>query len=124
MPIKPENAAKYPGGSIKSPEWLAIREQVRLRAHDLCEECGVVNGAIGVRHHGKFYTLADQGKHKPGDVVGLRVFDYVPMTVIRIVCTVAHVDNALVDHSLDNLRFWCQRCHLNHDRAMRKAAAS
>jgi hypothetical protein len=112
MPIKPENAAKYPGGSIKSPEWLAIREQVRLRAHDLCEECGVVNGAYGYRDETGAFHMVDQSA---GDLnKGL---------FLRIVCTVAHVDNALVDHSLDNLRFWCQRCHLNHDRAMRKAAA-
>lgn len=118
MPIKPERAALYPGGSIRSPEWLAIREQVRLRAHDLCEECGVVNGALGYRDSfGRFEQPAviSQVGAQPGDQYG-------GFKIIRIVCTVAHLDNDLVDHSLGNLRFWCQRCHLNHDRAMRKAA--
>ncbi|MCC6481354.1 MAG: hypothetical protein IT554_02965 [Sphingomonadaceae bacterium] len=37
------------------------------------------------------------------------------LRLIKIVCTVAHVDGKLEDHSDDNLRFWCQQCHLRHD---------
>ena len=37
------------------------------------------------------------------------------LRIVRIVCTVAHVDGRLEDHSDDNLAFWCQRCHLRHD---------
>jgi hypothetical protein len=116
MPIKAENMGLYPGGSIKSPEWIAIREQVRLRAHDMCEECGVVNGSTGVRVNGIFHAT----ETKNAKVGSMTAYG----KIIRIVCTVAHVDNQLVDHSLDNLRFWCQRCHLLHDRKMRKAAAN
>jgi len=32
-----------------------------------------------------------------------------------VVLTIAHRDNALVDHSDANLAAWCQRCHLTHD---------
>ncbi len=123
MPISPANMALYPGGSIRSPEWLAIREQVRERAGDKCEECGVANGAIGIRHQGVFHALSPDDKSKPGDVVGFRAFDYVPMKVFKIVCTVAHFDGQLVDHSLENLRFWCQRCHNRHDGPSRRANA-
>lgn len=124
MPIKPENAAKYPGGSIRSPEWLAIREAVRERAGDRCEECGARHLAYGYRRgDGYFDDLGlDRGAAE------LHYLEIVPMTTerqvgyfFRIVCTTAHVDNALVDHSLGNLRFWCQRCHLGHDQAMRRA---
>lgn len=43
MPISPENMAKYPGGSIRSPEWLAIRERILERAGNKCEQCGIEN---------------------------------------------------------------------------------
>lgn len=83
MPIRPENMAKYPGGSIRSPEWQAIRERIRTRAE---------GGAT--------------------------------LRIIRIVCTVAHVDGGLDDHSDDNLRFWCQRCHNRHDAKSRQEHAT
>lgn len=44
-----------------------------------------------------------------------------PAKVFRIVCTVAHFDGKLVDHSLANLRFWCQQCHNRHDALARAA---
>lgn len=136
MPIKRENAAKYPGGSIRSPEWLAIREAIRERAGDRCEECGVKNGAVGIRlPSGEFLELGPLWR--PGEVAAIE-FSLLPLStdmaqlamkgaamystkVVRIVCTTAHFDNDLVDHSLGNLRFWCQRCHLGHDQAMRRA---
>lgn len=111
MPISAANMALYPGGSIHSPEWLAIREQVRERAGDACEECGVGNGWFG-------YRLADGTFIRTVSVLdGLTA----PRKVIRIVCTVAHFDCKLVDHSLGNLRFWCQQCHNRHDVPARAA---
>jgi hypothetical protein len=104
MPIRPENAAKYPGGSIRSPEWLAIRERIRERAGDKCENCGVANHAWGQRLADGTFVMADQG--------------------IKIVCTVAHVDGKLDDHGDANLAFWCQRCHLRHDAAQHQANAA
>lgn len=124
MPIKRENAAKYPGGSIRSPEWLVIREAVRERAGDRCEECGVENGAIGLRLPDEDYKFCPTPDLQIGDLIDEERDDGRHMKVFRIVCTVAHVDNALVDHSLSNLRFWCQKCHLSHDSALRKAAKS
>lgn len=124
MPIRAENMALYPGGSIRSPEWLAIRERIRARAGDCCEECGVRNLAYGYRRgDGYFDDLGlDRG---PAE---LRYIEIVPMTTerqvgyfFRIVCTVAHIDGEFVDHSDDNLAFWCQRCHNRHDAPMRAA---
>lgn len=103
MPIKPENKAKYP------KDWKHIREQIRARAGDKCEWCGVENHAKGVRDvDGRFWSERDMEFH--------------PMTLapdarfIRIVCTVAHVhDRDPANCHPDNLAFLCQRCHNRHD---------
>lgn len=122
MPIRPENAAKYPGGSIRSPEWLAIRERIRARAGDCCEECGIANHLIGIRDGDAFHVTppGELGGRASVEVDGI----WVGGKVIQIVCTVAHRDGKLVDHSDANLAFWCQRCHLRHDAAQHQANAA
>ena len=132
MPIRPENMAKYPGGSIRSAEWNDIRERIRRRAGNCCEGCGVENHALGGRlRDGTFL------KARPTGTDGLRTTwpsegswdwcggdDPIQLRIIRIVCTVAHLDGKLTDHSDDNLRFWCQRCHNRHDAKSRQINAS
>jgi hypothetical protein len=132
MPISPENMALYPGGSIYSPEWQAIRERVRARAGNKCEECGVENHALGGRLRDGTFLKArptgDNGLHLTWPALGS--WDWcggdepVMLRIIRIVCTVAHLDSRLVDHSDDNLRFWCQRCHNRHDMKSRQENAT
>lgn len=130
MPIRPENMAKYPGGSIRSPEWLAIRERIQRRAGNCCEECGVANHALGGRRSdGTFRKAIPVGEKllrlewpAPGD--WSRCEGGATLRIIRIVCTVAHVDGGLDDHSDDNLRFWCQRCHNRHDAKSRQEHAT
>lgn len=118
MPVKPENLARYPGGSLRSPEWLAIRERIAGRAGWCCEECGVRHGAVGIRlDDGSFLELAG---YRPGDMVKVLVSGDAflaekSIKVIRIVCTVAHRDWGLDDHSDSNLPFWCQLHHNRHD---------
>jgi hypothetical protein len=97
MPISPDKMRFYPGGSIRSKEWLAIRERIRNRAGDGCEQCGVPNGEWVIRHPDETWEVSNSE------------------AAVKIVCTVAHLDNDLVDHSDENLRFWCQRCHNRHD---------
>lgn len=133
MPISPANMALYPGGSIKSPEWLAIRDRIQKRANNCCEGCGVANGEIGFRTlTGKFIKLVDLDVEYPNLMIGEKVgypdmvkgaIGRVESKVIMIVCTVAHVDQQLVDHSDENLRFWCQRCHNKHDAPSRQKNA-
>jgi hypothetical protein len=117
--------AYYPGGSILSPEWQAVRAFIRARAGDRCEQCGVRHLTYGVRMDGEF---TDLGLDKPDaqieydyaiGIAGLMsgrndVASLLP-PMIRIVCTVAHFDGGLSDHSASNLRFWCQQCHNRHD---------
>lgn len=87
MPIRPENKARYP------KEWKAISLAVRESAGDRCEgspdfpDCRALNGA----------------PH--------------PETGSKVVLTVAHLDHTPENCDRANLRAWCQRCHLNYDKA-------
>lgn len=68
--------------------WRAISLWVRRdRAKWKCEDCGAENG-------------------KPH-----------PITGSRVVLTVAHLDHQPENCAPDNLRAWCQRCHLRYDAA-------
>lgn len=133
MPISPDNMKLYPGGSIKSPQWLAIRAYVQARAGGRCEECGVRNLAYGVRMDGEF---TDLGTDKTDALIeyeyaigiatmfagdGADLSRIPPL--IRIVCTTAHMDRGLTDHSAANLKFLCQKCHNTHDAPSRAANA-
>lgn len=131
MPISAANMKLYPGGSIRSPEWQVIRERVRSRAGNRCEKCGVDNHALGGRlRSGKFLKAQPKGDNglrlvwpTPGEEWWCGEDEPIMLRIIKIVCTVAHVDNHLTDHSDDNLRFWCQQCHLRHDAKQHAASA-
>ena len=85
MPIKPENRARYPRN------WREITARVRERSGDRCEgspaypECRVANA------------------------------DTHPETGSLVVLTVGHLDHTPENCALENLRHWCQRCHLTYD---------
>lgn len=87
MPIKPENRALYPA------EWERISRAKREAAGWRCEgsprypECRAENG----------------NPH--------------PVTGSRVVLTVAHLDHDPANCADENLRAWCQRCHLTYDAA-------
>jgi len=87
MPIKPENKAKYP------KDWKRIVSDIRDRSGNKCEgspaypECRAENGA----------------PH--------------PITGSKVVLTTAHLNHIPEDCRLENLRHWCQRCHLKYDHA-------
>ena len=122
MPISAERMKLYPGGSIKSPEWQAIRDRIRARANNRCEQCAVENHILGGRSRdGTFYTAS--GASEPGEYGACSGCDD-PLRIIRIVCTVAHVDCDETNNADDNLRFWCQRCHNRHDSKHRQRNAA
>jgi 5-methylcytosine-specific restriction endonuclease McrA len=91
MPIKPENRHRYPA------HWREIRAVILDRAGHRCEgspaypDCRAVN-------------------HEPH-----------PVTGSKVVLTVAHLDHVPENCEPENLRAWCQRCHITYD-APRKAA--
>lgn len=92
MPIKPENRKLYAGGSPNSKEWKAIRADILERANHMCEgspdfpECRAVN------------------------------YEPHPVTGSKVILTIAHLDHNPSNNDHENLRCWCQKCHLNYDR--------
>lgn len=85
MPINRENKARYPDN------WPEISRLVRQQAGNRCEgspaypDCRAENG----RPH--------------------------PETGSMVVLTTAHLDHMPENCNLDNLKAWCQRCHLTYD---------
>lgn len=86
MPIKPENAKRYP------KEWPEISAQIRERAGNRCE------GSPG------FYEDCRAENGKPH-----------PVTGSIVVLTVAHLDHQPENCAEENLLAMCQRCHLTYD---------
>lgn len=117
MPIKAENRARYPA------EWPQIRARIQHRAGNRCEQCAVANWAIGGRAKDGRFLLAIPEEQllrlvwpKPGTRAWCRDgTDPQYLRIIRIVCTVAHLDHQPENCGDENLRFWCQRCHLVYD---------
>ena len=112
MPIKPENRARYP------KDWKAIVERVRERSGDKCEgspafpDCRLPNGAVGYRDGGQWVQLGESV-----DAAGLAIDAAVDdgFKPVKIVLTTAHLNHEPEDCRLENLRHWCQRCHLVYD---------
>jgi hypothetical protein len=113
----------------RGPRWRELQEQVRQRASDRCESCGLPNKAQGWR------------LGKPGDVerpfVTVEAFEAGDVTegqaraIIALKLQrsragkpehqtahhqVAHVDGNPHLNLLWNLKLWCSRCHTLHDR--------
>jgi 5-methylcytosine-specific restriction endonuclease McrA len=66
-------------------DWPDISRAIRERAGWRCENCGAANG-------------------EPH-----------PITGSRVVLTVGHLDHTPEHCQPENLRAWCQRCHLRYD---------
>lgn len=123
MPIKPENRNRYPA------DWKAIRARILDRAGNACEKCKAPNRTRIARGAGKdegTYMLdsadvfcADTGKH----LGQCRHSDYELARMVDVVLTIAHLDHVPENCADDNLRAWCQRCHLRYDNDHHRANA-
>jgi 5-methylcytosine-specific restriction endonuclease McrA len=126
VPIKPENAARYP------KDWPQIRARILARARNQCENCGVLNYELGGRVDGAWFPALPLGEKalrlewpKPGttaycgilvgEIGGEKKYVGGPARIVRIVLTIAHLDHTPENCSEDNLRALCQRCHLRYD---------
>ena len=117
MPIRPENKARYPSS------WKDISAEARARAGQRCEgspdfpNCRAPNRTLGYWRNDEFVpmprALRDAGAKK-GDLI--ECSDGSAIKIIEIVLTVAHLDHTPENCDPDNLRAWCQRCHLHYDR--------
>ena len=123
MPIKPENRHRYPA------DWPQIRERILARAGNACEKCKAPNRTRIARGAGKddgTYMLdtadvycADTGAH----LGQCRHSDYELARMVDVVLTIAHLDHVPENCVDDNLRAWCQRCHLRYDHDHHRANA-
>lgn len=97
MPITAENRALYPA------DWDEISQRIRFeRAGGRCE----CQGECGHDHDGRCAEIHGQ----PNTVTGSPV-----------VLTVGHVHHDPRRSADDELRAWCQRCHLAYDRPLHVA---
>lgn len=98
MPIRPENAIRYP------PEWKEISRRIRFeRAVGQCEcsgQCGLHRGRRCGERNGEPAKWANG----------------------KIVLTVAHLDHTPENCEDGNLLAMCQRCHLRYDRQHHKTS--
>lgn len=115
MPIKPENRNRYPA------DWKQIRARILARAGNCCERCKAPNLTIIARgegrHAGTYMTDdAEVIDAETGENLGqCRMSDYSVSRMVRVVLTIAHLDHTPENCADDNLRAWCQRCHLRYD---------
>ena len=107
MPIRESQKARYPDN------WPEIRERIKARAGNRCEGCGVENLIYGYRSGDTFIQVAT--------ATGTALRNASDHSIIRIVCTVAHLDHTPENCADDNLRFWCQKCHNGYDAKHRAA---
>lgn len=113
MPIKPENRARYP------ENWSEIREAILARAGNRCEQCKAPNRTLIARGAGD-----DDGAYRlesfevfsaeTGEYLGRRL-DFSVARMVKVVLTIAHLDHIPEHCEPENLRAWCQRCHLRYD---------
>jgi len=110
MPI---DYSKYPDN------WLnEIRPKALDRDHHRCRFCGLTNYLWIFRaEDGTPYEaimVHDEHEENGRDYFGT----VLPLDVkmIKVVLTIAHLDQDITNNEHDNLAALCQRCHLNHDR--------
>lgn len=101
------------------PDWHNISKAVRAAAGNKCEECGVSNGAIILRTKNAWRYICATEYHwiKAKQNSGYTHAGAIKsLGFTKIILTVAHVDHDKTNNELSNLKAWCQRCHLHHDR--------
>ena len=110
----------YPGGSIRSKEWKAIRSETLDRADHRCEFCRVDDRTRICRGEGEnigtFMTFeGDVFDDTTGDLLGQADMTSYAGRMVDIILTVAHIDHDPTNNAPDNRKALCQQCHLRHD---------
>lgn len=144
MPVSPERQRIYPGGSLRSPEWLSIRQQIIDRDGHACKTCRVPNGAVIRRGKGEnegqfLFCLYDSMTVTGHDPRSCATFDWMSIydeetgdyfdrgmepyfqggKKIKIVLTIAHLDHDPRNNHPGNLAALCQLHHNRLDAKMR-----
>ena len=113
MPIRPENRFFYP------IDWPQLSDAIRFqRAQGCCEQCGRPHGQL-VWHlgDGRWWDEADQTwRSGNGRALRLAPPTALPLRTTQVVLACAHLDHDPTNNDASNLRAFCQRCHMLHDR--------
>src|SRR5690606_483631 len=98
--------------------WTIISKFIRYyRAKNHCEKCGAPNGMVIIRHENGWTIAPDECQPWSwGRIRAANDGDAGAERFVRIVLTVAHIDQNKNNNSFFNLAAWCQACHLHHDR--------
>ncbi len=114
MPIRPDLRPLYP------PNWKSLSRHVRFeRAAGRCQTCARPHGVmLRCLPDGRWFdqeagTWRD-GRGKPSRWPDL--IETLRSRHIRVVLAAAHLDHDPTNNRMRNLRGFCQRCHLRHDR--------
>lgn len=112
MPIRPENKGLYP------PDWKQISARVRfVRAGYLCEcrgECGRdhINDDVDTAWQG--WLRKENAEPERGRCTAVHGKAH-PRTGSKVVLTTAHMNHDPTDCADENLRAYCNGCHLSYD---------
>ena len=101
--------------------WLSeLRPMILKRAANRCEHCGVQNHLKGYRQKDgtfiPFATIEAALEAEGYDYFEKELIHCWQNPPIKIILTIAHLNQNIADNRLENLAALCQRCHLNHDR--------
>lgn len=114
MPIRPEIRWFYP------IDWSHISARVRfVRARGRCECCGRPHGArVTQLADGRWWDEAGQlWRDDAGQPAAWPdIVEFTRAVPKQIWLGTAHLDHDPQNSRLRNLRAFCQRCHLRHDR--------
>ena len=114
MPIRPELRALYPRA------WRELSHRVRFeRARGQCQGCGRPH-LVRLRclPDGRWFDEAAKTwrdrRGRPARWPDL--VEAIRLRTTRVVLAAAHLDSDPTNNRLANLRAFCQRCHMLHDR--------
>lgn len=112
----PVDYKKYPSN------WFSeIRPKILSRSEHRCEKCKVKDRtwvSRGIYNDDKVYQYSTGEIHKEdnGNYVTTDFKEGIWSKSIKIVLTIAHLDQNVENNNESNLKALCQKCHLNHDR--------
>ena len=99
----PCDYSKYPA------DWFTrIRPAILDQASNRCEKCAACNGRLLCRNEANPYITYHAAGPDEAPAPGYR-------KPIRVVLTIAHLDQDVTNNDPANLAALCQMCHLRHD---------
>jgi hypothetical protein len=111
----PCDYSKYPAN------WFTeIRPRILAREGNKCKFCGVPNYALIKRNpedRERYAIWVDERKcfSYQGRLYGEAFLPWSEMKTVRVILTIAHLDQDIANNDDTNLAALCQRCHLQHD---------